>query len=1100
MLFTLSPQATEGAARSSLLSRGHWQIIATRAEGIYRIPYQDILSRGMDPASLRMYGSSAAPLGDFAADSDPVELQEVPLWHSGQAVYFYGEGPLTWHLNPEDGLPEHTLHPYDSRGYYYLCSRAGGKTIPMQEAPEGVADTTIKTYDTFLVHEQDKYNLLASGRVWAGEYFSNAAATQVIKFQTPMLDTQAPARLRVRFLNRSIAPARLEFISNQQLAGVMDLPVVAGIPNSDYVAPATGTTIFEAGGNPTEIQLTYNSLGQSGASGWLDYVQLWVRQHLRMERSPLIFRDRQSVHPGRLAQFEISQAPAGTQVWDITHPFAIRCLPTEQQGSVLHFRAAADSLRTYVAFHPGQEMLAPEWLPASADPPLSLDLLGSPPADMVIVSLEEFLSEARRLADFHRTQDTLQVLVVSQQEVFHQFSGGKKDPAAIRNFLKYLRTSHPQRPPRYLLLFGTGSYDYRNIHASAEGGGGIITYQSKNSFSPLMTYTSDDFFGVTAHGAGLELGHIDVATGRIPATTLAQARGVVDKIVSYHTRGPWQQEVMLLADDEDGNEHFRQSELIAGDLSQSGPQYTVRKVYLDAFQQQSTPEGNRYPEAKVRMESLLEQGILMVHYLGHGNENGLSEEKLMTRQDIEEWEQPHLPLFVVATCEFGRFDSPFTTTSGEAMLLNPKGGGIGVLTTTRLAYAHLNFEMARAVTRQMLQRNNPRIGDIIRAAKNEVGLFPNTLSFVYFGDPALRLASPGAEVRTLRINGQDAATRTDTLRPLDRVTIEGDIHSNHAVQTQFNGWIRYQIFDKPREQSTLGNDPESVSAVYRTQEEPLIQGTAPVNAGRFEIACTLPLDIAPEFGAGKITYFAWSEQADAGGAYPLVTGGLPDEIPADTTGPEITLYLNHPSFRDGGVSHERPLLVAELKDAQGISIGGGNGHDLRAQLEGTTSRDFILNSFYSPLSPDGTRGTIQYRFPELPEGHYTLTLTAWDILHNPSQKQRSFRVVRSTSPTLTRLINYPNPFSESTRFAFDHNLKTSGARIRIDIYDISGRPVRTLIYDFPAGTNSGETPQWDGTDARGKKIAPGIYIYRLSLHAEDGTTISGASRLQFLNP
>lgn len=1103
LLGSILPVGAQIPGRTSVLCQGDWHGFTTSTEGIYRITYAELQAKSIDPSLVRLYGSEAHALPETAQANDPVDLQEIPVWHYGNAIFFYGQGTTTWSINSPDGTPEHAIHPYAREIHYFITNGAGAKSIQPMETPNRQADTVIRTFDSWLVHERDLYNLLASGRRWAGEYFSPVMPTLSFQFSTQNVDMSAPASAEVCFLNRSVTNVRLELTHNGVLSGTAGLPVVSGSTNSKYVSEGNFFFNMDITQEPVSIELTYNSMGDSGANGWLDYIRLHTRQYLRMGNGPLFFRDVSSVGNQRITQFEISQASSNTVVWDITDPFNVLSARTTVSGSKILFDAATDHLRQFVAFNPQQVSLSPQWLPDNGSGILAQNLLGTPPVDMVIITQPIFAAQAERLALFHRTEDDMEVLVVTQQAVFNQFSGGKPDPAAIRNFMKYLSTTHPERKPLYLLLFGDGSYDYRSLLTSSAttDDPNIITYQSENSFTPLSTYTCDDYFGVIENGEELENSTLDIAVGRIPVKTEPEARGVVDKIVSYAaSQGPWRQNLVLIADDEDFNEHLRQSEIVAGDIAQNFPFYTLQKVYLDAFPQQNTINGHRYPDAKERINNLLDKGVLMVNYLGHGNENGLTEERVIYKSDIEQWTNPRYPLFVVATCEFGRYDNPLTTTSGESVLLNPHGGGIAILTTTRLAYSNLNFELVREFYRNALtltdDNDKQRIGDILKRTKNRIGTTPNTLCFALFGDPALRLAIPGLEVQTDKINQRTVSEQADTLKALQKVFIEGHIGSTGVVQSDFNGNFSYMLFDKPVLQTTLSNDGTSLPVSFPSQSQPLVQGTGTVTAGRFGFECTLPLDLASSYGFGKISYYAWSGKKDAGGAYTnIVTGGSSFTAPRDTLGPEIDLYLNHPGFRNGGLSHEKPLLVVHLKDEQGINLGSGLGHDMKAILNDNPEQTYILNSYFSSTSTDGTEGTIQFRFPELAPGYYSLSFSAWDIYNNPSNVTLQFRVIRSTTPILQNISNYPNPFTQNTRFVFDHNQIAQGGQVRIDIYDPMGRTIRTLQSALPGISGTGELMEWDGTDGSGKKISSGIYIYRITLRSLTGTTISGSSKM-----
>ena len=116
------------------------------------------------------------------------------------------------------------------------------------------------------------------------------------------------------------------------------------------------------------------------------------------------------------------------------------------------------------------------------------------------------------------------------------------------------------------------------------------------------------------------------------------------------------------------------------------------------------------------------KGGLIVNYSGHGNIDVWADEWILVKEDVRNFtNRRKLPLFVTATCEFGKYDFPLEDSAGEELLMNPNGGAIALLTTTRKVYAHTNFIINRAFYETVFQPVNgetPRLGDIIKETKN----------------------------------------------------------------------------------------------------------------------------------------------------------------------------------------------------------------------------------------------------------------------------------------------------------------------------------------------------------------------------------------------
>ena len=134
----------------------------------------------------------------------------------------------------------------------------------------------------------------------------------------------------------------------------------------------------------------------------------------------------------------------------------------------------------------------------------------------------------------------------------------------------------------------------------------------------------------------------------------------------------------------------------------------------------------------------------------------------MELNQIQSWDNiSNLPLFMTATCKFSYFDNPEQTSAGEYLLLNPNGGAIALLSTTRLVYSAPNYNLNTKFIKTVFEKENgefPRLGDIFKKTKVLSGTSANNRNFTLLGDPALRLAYPKYDVETTSI--------ADTLKAL----------------------------------------------------------------------------------------------------------------------------------------------------------------------------------------------------------------------------------------------------------------------------------------------------------------------------------------------
>ncbi|MBL4707230.1 MAG: type IX secretion system sortase PorU, partial [Flavobacteriales bacterium] len=497
-------------------------------------------------------------------------------------------------------------------------------------------------------------------------------------------------------------------------------------------------------------------------------------------------------------------------------------------------------------------------------------------------------------------------------------------------------------------------------------------------------------------------------------------------------------------------------------------------------------------------------GALFINYTGHGGETGWTGERVLGILEITGWENlNNLPVFITATCEFSRFDDPLRTSGGELVLLNPKGGGIGLMTTTRLVFSSPNYLMNRTFYDKVFDKKAngdvKRLGDIFLEVKNFNAYSPNSRNFSLLGDPAIRMAIPKENVITTTINGQ-AVSQTDTLNALSEVTITGIIADNNGNRiTDFNGFVYPTVFDKVEIKSTLNNDGGGVFK-FETRDRRIFKGKATVTNGDFSFTFVVPKDISYSFGTGKISYYAENQQVDANGySQDFIIGGSNPNVVEDNEGPEMELYMNDESFVFGGITDNNPKLLVKLDDDQGVNtVGSGIGHDLVAILDENTKDAFILNDYYEASVDDHTKGIVNFPFSELSEGKHVLRVKAWDVANNSSEKSIEFNVVKDRVVKIENLVNYPNPFSTNTEFIFQHNQAGVVLDIKLEVFTISGKLVKSIDKMIVNEGFVSRDIRWNGRDEFGDRIGKGVYMYKLKIRSANGSTSEKYEKLVIL--
>jgi hypothetical protein len=1128
-------------AASSVLASGRWYKMAVAANGVYRLDYAYLQSMGIDPGSIdprhiRIYGNGGRQLPYANADFRYDDLQERAIFvsgendgafNSGDYVLFYATGPTAWSYSSTDRRYHHAVHAYSDTAYYFLTTDLGaGKRItPVGSSPLPPTDA-VAAFDDYAYHETDKTNLLKSGREWYGENFDLISSSFSFSFSFPNRVTTDSAYILVRAAGRSQSDSNYFYVNaNGSLRCKVANAKASPQYYLEYARENSASSTYISPEAAISGSLVFNS-SDNTAIGWLNYIEVNVRRLLTFSGAgnSLEFRDARVTGPGRVAAYSLSGASSAAQVWDVTDPLEVYTQQFTLAGNTLSFSRASDSLRTFVAFN-GPSLPSPAYS-GRVD---NQDLHAMGFSDMLIISNPSFLSSANRLAQFHRDHDQLTVSVVPTNQIFNEFSSGAQDASAIRDFLKmfYDRASGPSELTRYVLIFGDASYDNKNRIQNNTNF--VTSYESAESLNLSKSYASDDFYGFLDDNEGLwrenDNDLLDVAIGRLPVKSLTECDAVVNKIITYASPDPpgtpadtahcavqsasafgdWRNLMLFVADDEDGNTHMQQAQYLADSLTWGRhPVFTVDKIYLDAYKQQSTPGGERYPEVQSAIVSRVERGALLVTYVGHGGELGWAQERVLEVNDINGWTNfKALPAFLTATCEFSRVDDPARTSAGEYVLLNPNGGGIGLFTTTRLAFSNTNNDLAIRFFNNFFPANGsiPAMGDIFEKTKIESSNL-YLRNFFLLGDPALRLNYPRNKVITSSINSVPVSTAPDTLSALSKVTVTGYIADTSGNKmTGFNGVIYPTVFDKVAYYNTLANDPgNSLPASFKLQKNILFKGKATVTNGDFSFTFVLPKDISFQYGKGKLSYYADNGTTDAAGYYDnIIIGGVNTSAGTDAKGPEVRLYMNDENFVFGGTTDDSPVLLAVVSDTSGVNtVGNGIGHDITARLDDDNEKQYVLNDYFEYDQNSYQDGRVQYPLSKLSEGRHSVRLKVWDVYNNSSEATLEFVVASSASLALKHVFNYPNPFTTHTTFFFEHNRPCSEMDVRIQVFTVSGKLVKTLQQKIITEGFRSEDVSWDGLDDFGDKIGKGAYIYKLQIRTPDGLRAEQFEKLVIL--
>lgn len=1125
-------------ASNSVLANGDWYKMGVTSSGVYKIDYSYIQGLGVNPSSInprtfKVHGNGGGMLPQQAGQFPHDDLVENPIWVSGQGdgsfdpgdfILFYASSPDQWkYVESLDRFTHHHNIYSDTAFYFLTWGGANGERIPSVASETGITQTPTNTR-RYMYYENDVFNPLSSGRVWLGETF-DLTTSQTFDFSAPGVASGTDATVTARVAARSNSPSNFTLRENGNTYATINITNTNTQIYGSYYYRANYATVNIPASNINDgainVELVY-SKPLTSSIGYLDYLEVEYRQNLNLSgASTWHFNAVDGVGPGEVFQYNIGGANSGVRVWDVTDPTNAREQSVSVSGATLSFGVRADSVKQFVAFTTSGHKL-----PVSVRKIPNQNLHGLAQADYLMITHPNFTSSATRLANFHREFFQRTVHVVNVQRIFNEFSSGAQDPTAIRDFIKmfYDRGMNGNGVmPRYVLLMGDGSYDYKGRVAPSATSNYVLTYQSRKSQRPTESYVSDDFFGFLDDGegywgekAGLEGGvtdilywaegdtainthGLDVAIGRMPVKNVADADILVDKVINYISNpdgyGAWRNRVVLVADhkDSDGVIHISQADSYTPDIDRSNSCINVDKIYMDNYLMENTASGGRFPDGKDALLKSLDEGSLLVNYTGHGGEIGWSNASILDISDINNLRNGNrLPAYITATCEFGRWDDPGRTSGAEVLFLKEEGGSIAMFTTVRVVYSGPNYVLNQnfydyVLSRDTVENRWPTMGEVFQKTKNASWLGGiNNRNFSLMGDPGMPLAYPTLNAAVTKINGVPISTIDtipDTLGALSLVTIEGEIRDDAGtLQSNFSGDMQISVFDKPSKFIT-----KRAPFPFKWQKNRVFNGQATVTNGIFTFQFVVPIDISYEDGLGKISLYVNNNANDGAGCNDnIFIGGSSGASIVDNEAPEMELFMNDEHFADGGLVGRSPLMIADVYDENGLNtVGTGIGHELTAILDGNENDVIVLNDFYKADINMYQEGRIEYPFKDLTDGEHTLEVKVWDVANNSAKRTISFVVADDANMALGHVLNYPNPFSTRTNFYIEHNRNGHLLNVSVRVYTTSGRLVKSLDDTFFAEGNLYSSLEWDGLDEYGDAIGRGVYVYQVTVRDEE---------------
>lgn len=1076
-------------AEQSVLSQGKWVKIATTEQGVHRIDAATLQSWGFsEPSKVSLYGQNGYMLPETFSNNDADDLQPIPVYYEDDALYFYASGSTKWDRVSGSSYWTHTNNYYSTISYYFLTE---DQPQLYMETVNSVAceGSAITTFDEYALHENDNICLGQTGRLYLGEDLLNDST---VLMHAPGI-TGNKMTVYISMGANSTTTCSLYTYLNGSVS--LTPPVTVGASDSyTYIKEAKRYYTIDAA---EDFSLKFEAKGTGSINNfYLDYVRLFYTRRLELDDAQINFRNI-GTNGNYYALDTKGHDNENIRVWnvsDVNKPY-IRQTQILNDNVVFTPEDNLNDYNEYVAFDlKDNTLLEPQYV--CDVEPQNLHGIDYIP-DMVIVTTRYFMKEAERIAQLHRDIDNMKVLVCDQLAIFNEFSGGTPDATAIRRFMKmfYDRSKAGYgTAPRYLLLYGRGSYDNRSIahKLHQEENIQLVTYQSESSTDQRYSYITDDYFGFLEDNSGVDITSeaLQVSIGRFPIRNLEESQQVYRKLVKYINQKPvnnlWKNKACFIGLNGDNNLHIRQINSVAKQTIEAEQEHMiVDKVYLSAY---NSTKREKFVGSQEQIFRDLEEGAMLYDYMGHAGHLSIGT-NLINIMHAKEMTNSHWPVFITATCDVCPFDKDENSV-GEALFKNEIGGFIALYTTTRTVYTNGNENINRELVREFFipgDDGKVRLGDVMRNAKatlqfdnsGKVVSDPNKLKYCLIGDPALAIPHPTYDIKVENINGTAVNGNNKIAAPANsEVTMTGTVYNPAGeVATDFDGTLCYEVYDALTQESAVEDITTSMGATQLTEKfyarkYKLVTAADTIIDGKFTAKFRLPAQCLQSDLTGLISLYAYNTHMDIeanGFNKNIHINGTAASAP-DLTAPAISeIWVGDESFSEGGVVDANSIYHCRITDEESgitnneISIGKA----MTLWLDGNMiCKD--LAGHYSPAIGYGS-GCIDYQLSNLSAGVHSVTIKVFDNAGNSAEATTTFIVEENASKQYTLDIAEDPVVTQATISL--EGVVNNDMTIR---YVISEAATGNEVWSY---STSATQIVWDLTTSYGA-VLPGEYICR----------------------
>ena len=1104
-------------ATQSKLSTGKWVKISIPENGVYEITYTELREMGFtNPSKVHVYGKGGNRISEKLDGSATDDLNQVPILRTGNKICFYGNGPVAFTLSDYSTNPHFTrvFNPYSQVGCYFLTEDAEPDRTPVEKVASPVSEYVNNPLSLgYFFHEYELTSLTSTGKEMLGEDFSRQQV--FVDYHLPHL---ADSTIVVQTAIAAYTTGSMFAGSVLHSGGISDTTLYSQSSSRinqptnyvyyNFASPyAKQKLIKPAERGQYEPIITPSADGITASIARLDYFILTYKQENILADAP----DNQllmgyGVTRGQ-DRFMLPNAPSSTIVWFINNPHSPMVIPTipynDEAGTGVSFFSTAVSRSMYVAFDPAKTLKKI----SGYKPVENQNLHAMQVPDFLIITTDAYLEQANRLADLHRAVDGIDVAVVTQDQVFNEFSSGTRDAMAYRLLCKMLYDRDNSKF-KNLLLMGTGSFDNREIMGQHPDD--LLTYQSDNSNIENTSFTSDDFFGLLDDNSGTNIPNdkLRIGVGRITCADADEARSDVDKIVEYYANpdyGVWRNNTLVSSDSPDQGEYMFQGQGYQNQIEED----------LHTGMHVSTVHNSMYPrstlepsfavarktatEAKRAMSNYLKSGAYFATYVGHAGPSSFTKQNRMwITGDVARTTYPHYPIFSTACCDVAHYDND-TRGIAELMFHKRDGGAIALLTSSRMVFSSQNDRLNQYFINALFSYDRkgvmPTLGEAYRDSKlGFTSANVNKMSFFLLGDPAMKVNYPISRFNITSVNGTDmTGSQTAQITPLSRFEIKAQVVDEEGnIDTGFNGDATVSLYDKEKVFTTLSFFGSGDRDIYVDRPK-LAEITGHVTNGMFTgtmIAPRVTLEHLNDTLMMLIRVYAHKTGSD------YMVNGFTKQVMMmpfnestainDNEAPVITaMYMNDAAtFADGSVVAPNSVLYISASDNEGISMQSNSvANTMKLQLDGgkQSYEDVVC---YATADDGGKVVKIEFPVSNLTVGLHTLTYTVSDMLGNQASRTISFVVGQGSAADLVA-DKMPAFLDSDNMISIDVKTELSVLpEMTVRITDALGRLVwMTKAGSFPV--------TWDMKDMNGNKVPAGLYRYFGTYN--DGVNYGGTS-------